>query len=305
MRILLTGGSGFIGRHLIESLPASYTIVAPTHRELDVTDSTRVDQVLRDGHFDAVVHAAVDGRAGRVLESTLRGYWNLSRNADRVHKILYFGSGAEYGKHRDLVKVSEDAVGEQTPRDEYGLAKMLCSNLCKATHNMVNLRLFGVYGEYEGFAAKFISNAVAKALVGLPLTIRQDVVFDYLWIGDLLRVIPILLEGERKYADINVTPTDSVSLTQVAAIVLGEAHLPAGYEIETSGMNFEYTGDNRRLIEVAGEFTFTPIREGVRRLFAYYRSRLNTIDPAALADDAYRRRCATRTESPAATENRP
>ncbi len=293
MRILLTGGSGFVGRHLRESLQAAHDVDAPSHGELDVTDDAQVDRVLRDGRFDAVIHAAVEG-GPRVLESTLRGYWNFSRNADRVHRIIYFGSGAEYGKHRDLVKVTEESIGQETPRDAYGFAKLVCNTLCRESGNIVNLRLFGVYGPYEGYKAKFISNAVAKTLVGLPLTIRQNVVFDYLWIGDLVRLIPRILEDERTFADMNVTPAVSVSLSEIASLVLREAHQPAELEIETPGLNYQYTGDNRRLLQRYEDFSFTSLEDGVRQLFAHYRARLDTIDRAMLAEDEYRRRCATR-----------
>ncbi len=293
MNVLLTGGSGFIGRHLRESLAEKHTVVAPSHRELDVTDSAAVDRLLRTAQFDAVIHAAVEG-GGRVLDSTLRGYWNLSRNANRVFRLVYFGSGAEFGKHRDLVKVSEMQIGEETPRDDYGFAKLLCNAMCRQSTNIVNLRLFGIYGAYEGYAAKFISNTVAKALVGLPVMIRQDVVFDYLWIDDLVRLMPVFLEGEQDVPDVNVTPTESVLLSQIATLVLSELRLPVHFEIETPGLNFQYTGCNQRLLAIAAGFQFTPVAEGIRQLLAYYRTHLDVIDRDALAEDAYRRRCASR-----------
>jgi GDP-L-fucose synthase len=297
----LTGGSGFIGRHLLESLRDQYTIVAPSHAQLDITDSAQVESTIRGGRFDAIIHAAIEG-GSNVLGSTLRGYWNLSRNGDRVHRIVYFGSGAEYGKHRDLVKVAENTIGKETPRDEYGLAKLFCNALCRKSDNIINLRLFGVYGEHEGCRAKFISNAVAKTLVGLPLTIRQNVIFDYLWIEDLVRLMPHFLESDRDFADVNVTPTDSVSLTEIATLILREAQQPLEFEVDIPGMNFQYTGDNRRLRQISQNFTFTPIAEGVGRLFAHYRGRLETIDRVALAEDDYRRRCLTRTPLSTATE---
>lgn len=293
MKILLTGGSGFVGRHLRESLSATHHVVAPSHAELDVTDAARVEDAMAAGRFDAVIHAAVQG-GPQVLETTLRGYWNLARNAGRVDRILYFGSGAEFGKHRHLVQIGEDRIGEETPRDPYGFAKLLCNDHCRRTANIVNLRLFGVYGPYEGYRAKFISNAVAKSLSGVPIVIRQNVVFDYLWIDDLARIVPRFLEGERRFADVNVTPTAPVQLTDIATIVLRETGRPARFDVETPGLNNEYTGDNRRLLELCPGFTFTPIDEGVQALVAYYRSHIDTIDREMLEADEYRRRCATR-----------
>jgi len=293
VRILLTGGSGFVGRHLREALEINHDLAAPSHRELDVTDSAQVDSALRGGRFDAVIHAAVQG-GPQVCETTLRGFWNLARNSSRVGRILYFGSGAEYGKHRDLVKISEDRIGEETPRDPYGFAKLLCNDLCRRSENITNLRLFGVYGPYEGYAAKFISNAVAKSLSGIPLVIRQNVVFDYLWIDDLIRLLPGLLEGERVFADLNVTPTESTTLTEIAAIVLRETRQAPDFEIDTPGLNRQYTGDNARLLQVNPGFMFTSVEEGVRKLIGYYRSHPGTIDREMLAADEYRRRCETR-----------
>ena len=301
MRILLTGGSGFVGRHIRESLAATHDIVAPSHTQLDVTDASAVDEAMHNGRFDAVIHAAIEG-GPNVMQSTLRGYWNLARYADRVDRIVYFGSGAEYGKHRDLVKIEESRIGEETPRDPYGFAKLLCNQLCRQSRNIVNLRLFGVYGPYEGYAAKFISNAIAKTVSGVPIVIRQNVVFDYLWIDDLLRLLPAFLEGERGSADVNVTPTESISLAEIAKIVLREAGRPEEFEIETSGMNYQYTGDNARLLQHCPGFTFTSMEEGIRKLSAYYRERSETIDRQALIDDAFRRRVAARTATNAAAE---
>src|SRR5690348_13046875 len=119
MRVLLTGGSGFVGQHLLAGLRDRYDIVAPRHAELDITDSSAVDRYFTTHTFDAVIHAAIKG-GPEVVESTLRGYWNIARHATEACRVIYFGSGAEFGKHRDLIKISEDAVGTEIPRDGYG-----------------------------------------------------------------------------------------------------------------------------------------------------------------------------------------
>lgn len=293
MKILLTGGSGFVGRHLLETLGNRYAVTAPSHSQLDVTNPTAIERALRETQFDAVIHAAVQGGAS-VLDSTLRAFWNLHQNASHVGRIIYFGSGAEYGKHRDLVKIRERSIGEVMPRDPYGFAKMISTTLARQSSNIVNLRLFGIYGPYEGYLRKFISNSVAKVLLGEPITIRQDVIFDYLWIDDLVSIIPAFLEGPRSYADVNVTPTRSVSLAEIAAVVLREAGLPPEFSVELPGMNYQYTGSNERLLETQPAIRFTSIEEGVRRLMTYYRDRLGTLDRDAIVSDAYRREARTR-----------
>ena len=249
MKVLLTGGSGFIGRHLLEALRTQHEVFAPTHSQLDITDSAEVDRVLRQHKYDAALHAAIQGGPA-VLDSTLRGFWNLARNAEQLDRVIYFGSGAEYGKHRDLIKVSEREIGKEVPRDPYGFAKLVCNSMCRRSSNVLNLRLFGVYGPYEGYTTKFISNAVAKTLLGIPVVIRQNVVFDYLWIDDLVRIVSHFLTGERTAGDLNTTPTDSASLTAIAALVLREAGRNAGnFKTELPGLNFQYTGDNAELLQ--------------------------------------------------------
>lgn len=293
MRILLTGGTGFVGRHLIAGLSGRYEIVAPTHAELDISDSVAMDSYFHRNSFDGVIHAAVKGGPG-VFESTLRGYWNVAKQNARVQRILYFGSGAEFGKHRDLVKVPETVVGDVTPQDAYGLAKLLCNQLARQTRNIVNLRLFGIFGEHEGYAAKFISNAVAKALTGLPIAIRQDVIFDYLWINDLVRMIPFFLESDRGVADVNVTPTESISLRDIADLVVAEVGSDTPITVESPGMNWQYTGDNQRLLTVLGGFDFTSVANGISHLVRHYRRHQADLDRDALVRDDYRRRCRTR-----------
>ena len=77
MRILLTGGRGFVGTTLREALESVHEIVAPARSELDVTDSPAFDDAVAHGRFDAIVHAAIQGGPG-VMEQTLRGYWNVA-----------------------------------------------------------------------------------------------------------------------------------------------------------------------------------------------------------------------------------
>ena len=54
------------------------------------------------------------------------------------------------------------------------------------------LRLFGVFGPYEDWQVRFLSNACARAVWDMPLVIRQNVFFDYLDVDDLGRILELM-----------------------------------------------------------------------------------------------------------------
>lgn len=296
MRILLTGGSGFIGRNLLETFGTKHDLFAPSHRELDVTDAPAVDRLFRERRFDAVLHCAVEG-GDRVLESTLRGYWNLARHAGEVDRLFYFGSGAEYGKQRDLVKVREEEIGRVVPGDAYGLAKFLCNEDARRRSRVTNLRLFGVYGPHEGYLFRFISNSIVKTLLGQDIVVRQDVVFDYLYVGDLVAIVERFLERDPGFTDVNATPTESISLTRILAVIASVSSRQVPVTFENEGLNFQYTGHNGSLLGAVPNFEFTPCEEGIRRLYEFYALRRETLDRDAVARDDYFVRTRPRTAS--------
>jgi nucleoside-diphosphate-sugar epimerase len=286
LKILLTGGSGFIGRNLLETLRGRHEIFAPPHRELDVTDTPEVDRLFRERRFDAVLHAAVQG-GDRVLETTLRGYWNLARHAGEVGRLFYFGSGAEYGKQRDLVKVREEEIGRVVPSDAYGLAKLFCNEDARRRPRVTNLRLFGVYGPHEGYLFRFISNSIVKTLLGMDIVVRQDVVFDYLHVADLVAIVDRLIQNEPVDTDVNVTPTESISLRQIVAIISSAASRALPVAFKTPGLNFQYTGLNGALLRLVPDFQFTPYEEGIHRLYSYYSERREALDRDSVVRDDY------------------
>ncbi len=153
--------------------------------------------------------------------------------------------GAEYGKQRDLVKVREQEVGRVVPSDAYGLAKLFCNEDARRRPRVTNLRLFGVYGPQEGYLFRFISNSIVKAILGVDLVVRQDVVFDYLHIDDLVAIVERFIQNGPGVSDVNVTPTESISLRRILAIISSAAGRPLPVAFQTEGLNFQYTGAER------------------------------------------------------------
>ena len=69
-KILITGGSGFIGRNLAEQLRAQYDVLAPSRQELDLHSDTAVRDYLAAHRFDVVIHAAT-GRSNRKITAAI------------------------------------------------------------------------------------------------------------------------------------------------------------------------------------------------------------------------------------------
>jgi len=288
-KILLTGGSGFIGRNILEYLGQKYTVLAPTHDELDILNHFLVDDFIKNNKIDIIIHLAV-GRGNTVFKDTLRMFVNIVKNSDKVEKIIIFGSGAEYNKKRNLIEVTEDKIGKYIPEDNYGLAKYFSNEVIKGLKNVVNLRLFGVFGKYEGYRFKFISNSIVKALLDLNIEIAQDVIFDYLYIDDLVHILQHFIENDFEYSDYNITPTESVSLIEITEIIREITKNKSEVVILNDGKNYQYTASNRRLMEFVGDFTFTPYEESISQLINFYNQDIEKLDKNLIVEDIYLKR---------------
>src|SRR5208282_6008441 len=113
---------------------------------------------------------------------------------------------------------------------------------------------------YEDYTVRFISNACCRALKGLPIGIRQDVVFDYLYVKDLARITSWFMENDARHKAYNVCTGRGVALTELAQIVAEVSKLNSVVSVTTTGMGAEYTADNSRLLAEMGEYQFWDLR---------------------------------------------
>lgn len=182
MKILIIGANGFIGRHLCEHLVKNsiYTLLTPDSKTLNIANEKSVDSYMDEKAPDIIINCANRG-GGRdsgnenIIHENLRMFFNIVKHSDKVSKIIHFGSGAEYSKHKSIVDAKEEDADIAMPLDEYGFYKAVCSKFIEKSDNNLNLRIFGCYGEYENYEFKFISNAIVKNLLHLPITINKNV----------------------------------------------------------------------------------------------------------------------------------
>jgi len=291
LRILITGGSGFIGRNLAEQLGDRHSVAAPSRGELDLLDAAAVREFIgRDG-FDVVIHAAGErsnrmlGCGPETLERNCRTFFNLARNADAFGRMFFLGSGAVYDRAQPMHRISEDAYDAHVPTEPYGFSKYICAKAIDAMDNVYELRLFGVFGPHEDWRVRFISNACSRAVRDMPVTIRRNVFFDYLDVADLGRILERLLVKNLRHRHYNVCTGRSYDLKTLAAKVVAASGKPLEILVGNDGLGDEYSGDNTRLMGEIPDFRFCDMDDSIARLYRWYEERKLSIDPESLRFD--------------------
>ena len=169
-KMLLTGGSGLVGRNIQEHSSADkWEILTPSRKELDLTDLSSVSQWVKKHQPDIIIHAAglVGGIKANIQDpvkfldvnvSMGRNIIMVARDCN-VTKLINLGSSCMYPKsiHSPL---TEDKLmaGKLEPTNEgYALAKLFTTKLCqyisKENSNMHYKTMIpcNIYGKHDNF----------------------------------------------------------------------------------------------------------------------------------------------------------
>lgn len=296
MKIFITGANGFVGSHLKEFLQkkyAWYTLYTPSSKELDLTNELAVDEYILSNKIDIIIHLANRG-GGRdtadmtnVTEYNLRIFFNIAKHEKNVKKIISFGSGAEYGKHKPIVDAKEEDYLISQPLDEYGFYKSVTSKYIERSEKIIQLRIFGAYGEYENYRFKFITNAIVKNLLHLPIIINQNVYFDYIYIDDLVKMIDWFIHNNSKEKIYNVTTGKKIDLISLANFVNETSDFKSEIKLLNDGLNNEYTSNNTRVLNEIKNFNFTSHKNAIIKMREYFSYNLDNLDKDTIINDPY------------------
>jgi len=291
-KLFITGGSGFIGLNLQEYFRDQLEVYAPPHAELELLDEKAVFQYLKRTPFDYVIHCATWDAArnsvkaqDEVYENNLKMFFNIARHPDLFGKLLFYGSGAEYDRRHLTPRMNEDYFGAHVPPDPYGASVYRMTQHALESENIFNMRLFGVFGPHEDWEIRFISNACCKAVWDLPITIKQNAIFDYLYIKDLMKITGWFLEHAPDEHVYNVCRGRTYELTELARIVRDVTGKDLEIRVLQDGLDRNYSGDNSRLLGQLGNFDFTPINEAIAATYAWYEQHKDRIDRDKLLID--------------------
>jgi len=276
-RIFITGGNGFIGRNLIEKLGSKYLIFAPSSSKLDLLSSSAVEKFFKINKIDVVIHAAKIGGTRKEKDSlemaslNLKMFFNVVRNRKFFKKMIFLGSGGEYDHSRPLKKIKEEDFDKVIPNDNFfGFYKHICSKYIEKADNIVNLRLFGIYGKYEDYELRFISNAICKNIFGLPITIKQNVLFDYVYIDDFIKIIDYFIQNNAKEKFYNIGTGKKIDLLKIANIINKISAKKSKIIVKNKGLNNEYTCDNSKLKKEIKNLKFTNHQKAISELCLWY-----------------------------------
>lgn len=280
MNILLTGSGGFIGSNLKEHLKDRYNLLCPRSYELNLTDENAVAQYFNSHNIDFIIHCGTTGGARGVQDSpeTLDNNIAMVNNLIKYKKdnvrVILFGSGAMYDKSRNLHKVKESEIGNFLPYDLYGQSKMKIAEIVNKRDDILCLNIFACYG-YNEKNSRFPSYAINQVIKGDDIVINQNVVFDYLFVEDMQRIVEHFIINKPLHKIMNITPSDSISLAEIADIVVnisGGGHC-SQVKIKNPVLNNEYTGDNSLLLNEIPDFKFTSMFEGLSKLYTYIKQK--------------------------------
>ena len=184
MKIIVTGGSGFIGSNVVKYLSKNHEVKIfdfkkPNNLDNefiqgDITDAAHVINSIKD--CDVVIHLAAtlgvihtEANPVLTLDTNLGGTINVLEacKINKINKIIFSSSSEVYG---EPLKIPMDETDKPIPMTTYGVAKFAAEEYIKAYSKTFGLqytmfRLFNVYGDQQAIdwvLPEFVSKAITN-----------------------------------------------------------------------------------------------------------------------------------------------
>ena len=288
MRVLVTGGSGFIGSHVVDKLcdygvtPRVFDVIPPARDDVDYYQGSILELGdLRSAmhHIDAVMHLAAVADVNDVLAEphysemvNVRGTINVveAMRASGVKRIA-FGSTTWVYEAATAASVDESTpLG--APSHLYTATKLAGESYCHAYAELYGLEptilRYGIPYGPRARPAGVIPIFVRKALSGEPLTIQGDGMQfrKFVYVEDLAEGNVLALKPNARHKTYNLDGSEAVSIRQLAETIqriVGQVsieYLPARAG-DFSGKEVS----SERALRDLGWVASTPLEEGLRR----------------------------------------
>lgn len=301
-RILITGGTGFIGRHLAErclkDTPFVTCLGLNSEKSFskgmesihaDISDKKQLQSVLRDKSFHYVFnlggyidHTAYFKGGRRLIESHFIGLMNLvdCLNKEELKGFVQIGSSDEYGN----APAPQKEYMREMPISPYSFAKTAASHFIQTLSNIegfpgVVLRLFLVYGPGQD-EKRFLPQIIKACLRDEEFrTSEGRQMRDFCYVDDVVdAMIRAALLQEAKANVINVASGIPVSIRSVVEMVIsltGGGKPIWGSVPYRAGENLELYADVGLAKQLLQWEPFVSLDEGLKRTIEYYKKVIN------------------------------
>lgn len=311
-RVLVTGGAGFLGRHVVDALRARgcREITVPRRKDYDLTTEAAVARLYEDARPDIVIHlAAVVGGIGANLAMPGRFFYdNLIMGAllmeyarrARVQKFVAVGTICAYPKYTP-VPFREDDLWSGYPEETnapYGVAKKMLLVQAQAYReqygfNAIYLLPVNLYGpgDHDDPETSHVIPALIRKCLDAQASGAPEIVCwgdgsptrEFLFVEDCAEGIVAATERYDKPDPVNLGVGFEISVKELVELISELTGFRGRISWDASKPN----GQPRRCLDVtraARDLGFrarTDFREGLARTIAWYRDRPRSRRPQA------------------------
>lgn len=302
MKVLITGGTGMVGRNLlIHASATAYDVFAPSRRELDLSDPAACHRYLQEIRPDVIVHlaATVGGIQAninepvRFLDDNMRTGFNLlhAARATGVKKLLNIGSSCMYPRDMDEpLQPSMLLTGPFEPTNEgYALSKVaiwkLASYMTREDDTLqyktlVPCNIYGLYDHFDPEKSHLIPAAIMKVVNATDNDLPDVEIWgdgqarrEFMYAGDLADFIWMAIPRIQHLPDItNVGLGYDYTVTEYYQAVVKAT----GYRGDFVYALDRAVGMKRKLLHVGQQHAFgwspkVSLEEGVALTVDHYR----------------------------------